>query len=204
MKEVSPDPTGPDALPGDRSARPSLLPTAVTGMLIFLTAEVMFFAALISAYLIVSSGSSDWPPPDQPRLPALSTAFNTLALLLSGGMIFHANLTYARSSGSSRRTTRLLLTAILLGSFFVLFQGFEWVRLIKFGLTMKSSTYGSFFYLIIGTHALHAVAALVVLVLVYRNLKRKTLAPENFWAAQVFWYFVVGIWPILYILVYLN
>ncbi|MDP7105628.1 MAG: cytochrome c oxidase subunit 3, partial [Roseibacillus sp.] len=89
-------------------------------------------------------------------------------------------------------------------SFFVLFQGFEWVRLIKFGLTMKSSTYGSFFYLIIGTHALHAVAALVVLVLVYRNLKRKTLAPENFWAAQVFWYFVVGIWPILYILVYLN
>ena len=52
MKEVSPDPTGPDALPGDRSARPSLLPTAVTGMLIFLTAEVMFFAALISAYLI--------------------------------------------------------------------------------------------------------------------------------------------------------
>jgi heme/copper-type cytochrome/quinol oxidase subunit 3 len=172
-------------------------------MLIFVAAEVMFFAALISAYLIVSSGFSDWPPPDQPRLPVITTAFNTCALLLSGTMIFHANLSLTRS-GPGRRTSRLLLTAIALGAIFVLFQGFEWVRLIHFGLTMKSSTYGSFFYLIIGTHALHAVAALLVLIVVYRRLRRNALSPESFWAAQVFWYFVVGVWPILYILIYLD
>ena len=49
---------------------------------------------------------------------------------------------------------------MLLGAFFVLFQGVEWVALLREGLTLTSSTHGAFFYLIIGTHALHAVVAL--------------------------------------------
>ena len=44
--------------------------------------------------------------------------------------------------------------------FFVVFQGFEWVRLIGEGLTMTSGTLGAFFYLIVGMHALHAFAAI--------------------------------------------
>ncbi len=80
-----------DSVPEDRAVRQQLLPTNVTAMLIFVAAELMFFAALISAYLIVSAGFTDWPPPDQPRLPALTTAFNSLALLASGFVIFRAN-----------------------------------------------------------------------------------------------------------------
>ena len=82
-------------------------------------------------------------------------------------------------------------------------QGVEWARLVAQGLTLTSSTLGSFFYLIVGLHALHAIAALCVLVYTWRRLERGWLAQDQLAAAQVFWYFVVGLWPVLYGVVYL-
>ena len=87
---------------------------------------------------------------------------------------------------------------------FAAVQRMEWTRLIHYGLTLQSSSYGSFFYLIIGAHALHAVAALVLMMHVYHTFANGTLRVSRFWAAQVFWYFVVGLWPFLYVLVYLS
>jgi cytochrome c oxidase subunit 3 len=68
---------------------------------------------------------------------------------------------------------------------------------------LTSSTYGGFFYLIVGLHALHAIAALAVLTLACLQLQRGWLASSQLATAGVFWYFVVGLWPILYGLVYL-
>ncbi len=66
-----------------------------------------------------------------------------------------------------------------------------------------TSTHGGFFYLIVGMHALHAVAALIVLAYAWLLLRQARLAPATFHATQIFWYFVVGLWPILYVEVYL-
>ena len=97
-----------------------------------------------------------------------------------------------------------LLASILLGSFFVAFQGYEWLGLIREGLTLTSSTHGSFFYLIVGLHGLHAVVALGFLVGIYVRMRAdQPLLSSTFAAARVFWYFVVGLWPILYLRVYL-
>ena len=90
-----------------------------------------------------------------------------------------------------------------LGAFFVVFQGFEWIALIREGLTLTSSNHGSFFYLIVGMHGVHAVAGLVVLTTVWSRLVGGRLSGSAFAAARVFWYFVVGLWPVLYWRVYL-
>lgn len=180
--------------------RPVLIETPVLGMLIFVVTETMFFAGLISAFMIVRSSTLVWPPPGQPRLPLEETALNTAALLLSGVMLFVANRGFRDERA---RTRRPLIAAVLLGAFFVIFQGYEWVSLIRDGLTLTSSQIGSFFYLIVGLHALHAVAALIALVWVYRKLQRGQLMPETFHSVQVLWYFVVGLWPLLYLRVYL-
>jgi cytochrome c oxidase subunit III len=183
----------------DPRPRP-VLPSAVLGMLIFVSAEVMLFAGMISAFLILrSSAAGAWPPAGQPRLPFEETAFNTLALLASGFMLFHARRAFAESPS---RALRPLTIAIALGAFFVLFQGYEWVMMIGQGLTLSSSNHGSFFYLIVGTHALHVVAGLSVLSWAWWRLRSGFLASSSFAAAQVFWFFVVGLWPILYFLVY--
>ena len=98
----------------------------------------------------------------------------------------------------------MLGIAIGLGAFFVVFQGVEWVRLIGYGLTVTSSTYGSFFYVIIGTHALHALAAIAALAWVWWRMRGDRFEPVLVWTAEVFWYFVVGVWPVLYYLVYVS
>ena len=170
------------------------------GMLIFVVTECMLFAGLISAFTIVRSGAAVWPPPDQPRLPLEETAINTLALLLSGLLLYVARRRY-QSDREGARTP--LLLAMLLGGFFVLFQGAEWVALISQGLTLTSSTLGSFFYLIVGMHGLHAVAALAVLAYTWVRMRRGWLAQSQLATAEVLWYFVVGVWPVLYGVVYL-
>ncbi len=181
--------------------REQLVSNAVRGTLIFVMCEVMLFAGLISAFMIVrTSALGAWPPADQPRLPVEETAFNTAALLLSGLLLYAGQRAFRREPASAQG---LLLGAIALGAFFVVFQGAEWVDLIGEGLTLTSSTYGSFFYLIVGAHALHAVVALGFLGYAWLLLSRSQLVASTFNAVQIFWYFVVGLWPILYWRVYL-
>lgn len=182
-----------------KSRREPIIPNGVLGMLIFVMTEIMFFAGLISAFTIVKSGAAIWPPPGQPRLPLEETAVNTGALLLSGLLLFVAARRYQRDRASARAP---LLASMMLGVFFVVFQGAEWAALIAQGLTLTSSALGSFFYLIVGLHAIHAVAALIVLAFAWVRIQRGWIAKRLLAAAEVFWYFVVGIWPVLYLVVY--
>ena len=179
---------------------PPVLPSAVLGMLVFVIAEMMLFAGLMSAFSIVRSGTLGWPPPGQPRLPVEATAFNTAVLLASAVLLFVANRAFTRNR---ERAGRPLFCAVGLGAFFVAFQGYEWVMLIRQGLTLTYSNHGSFFFLIVGLHGLHVIAGLTVLARASLKLSKGMLAPSTFVAAQVFWYFVVGLWPVLYFMVYL-
>jgi heme/copper-type cytochrome/quinol oxidase subunit 3 len=179
-----------------------LVSNGVLGMLVFIFTEVMFFAGRISAHAIVRSQAAGqmWPPYGQPRLPVEQTAINTAALLVSGIVLFLAWLAFRRESQSARIP---LLLSIILGTIFVVFQGLEWVALLGEGLTLQSSSYGGFFYLIVGTHALHAVAALVALVWAWVRLDKERLTAAQLATVAAFWYFVVLVWPILYWKVYL-
>lgn len=184
--------------------RPSrkLIPDGVAGMLLFVFTEAMLFAGMVSAHAIVRSAAVGemWPPYGQPRLPVEETAFNTAALLLSGLVLVLSAFAFRKEP---RRALAPLAMATLLGLFFVVFQGVEWVALIGEGLTLTSSTYGSFFYLIVGTHALHAIAAILCLAWAWFRLRRDKLTGAQLATVQVFWYFVVLAWPFLYIQVYL-
>jgi heme/copper-type cytochrome/quinol oxidase subunit 3 len=183
----------------DGRPRPAV-PSAVLGMLIFIFTELMFFAGMISAFSIARAGSVvGWPPPGQPRLPFEETALNTAALLASGAVLVFTQRVFRRE----RRRARLpFAVAIALGAFFVVFQGVEWAQLLGQGLTLTSSLHGSFFYLLIGTHAVHAIGALLALGWAFDRLRRGVLHQSTFAAVQAFWYFVVGVWPVLYLQVY--
>ncbi len=181
---------------------PHLISSGVLGMIMFIFTEAMLFAGLISAHAIVKAGAAGqmWPPFGQPRLPLESTALNTAALLASGLILVAAHFAYQKQR--SRALVPMALS-VLLGLFFVVFQGVEWAALLADGLTMQSSAYGAFFYLIVGTHAVHAIGAILGLTWAWFRLRRGLLTPSQFGTVQVFWYFVVLVWPILYLKVYL-
>src|SRR6478735_5081116 len=140
--------------------RRSVVPTGVLGMLILVIPEVMFFSGLISAYTINKANALPgmWPPPFQPRLPAEATLLNTAALILSGGLLVVAAQRFQKVG---QKAFGWFLTAWLLGTAFVALQGREWLALLSQGLTLTSSSLGSYFYMIVGVHGLHAVAALL-------------------------------------------
>lgn len=170
---------------------------------LFVFTEVMLFAGFISAFVIVQSNAPAgvWPPPGQPRLPIERTALNTLALIGSGIALFVAGRRF--KGPKPDRAAGWMGLALALGVFFVAAQGMEWLALLREGLTLTSSQLGSFFFLIVGMHAAHAVAAIVALGIAWNALLRGKLTGSWFGAVQIFWYFVVLIWPVLYWKVYL-
>lgn len=186
------------------AARAPRIPNGVLGMSIFVVSEIMFFAGLISAHTITraSAPAGVWPPPGQPRLPIEATALNTVVLLLSGVALVMA--VRALRAQQSARSLKAMTAALVLGGWFVIAQGMEWVALIGEGLTMTSSTHGGFFYLIVGLHGLHALIACAALGWATLLARRDALDLARLRTIQVFWLFVVGLWPVLYWQVYLT
>jgi heme/copper-type cytochrome/quinol oxidase subunit 3 len=187
-------------LASEHRGEPRVISNGVLGMSLFILTEIMLFAGMVSSFSIVRASSAIWPPPGQPRLPLEETAINTAALFVSGALLIVAQ----RRFNTDRTSARLpLIGSILLGTFFVLFQGWEWVSMLAQGLTLTSSMLGSFFYLIVGTHALHAIVAIALLLQTWRRLERGWLQPSQLATTAVFWYFVVAAWPVIYLRVYL-
>lgn len=175
----------------------------VLGMVFLVITEVMFFAGLISAYLVNRAGAMIWPPQDQPRLPIEITAINTFILILSGVFFIMLTYQYAKKGKGFRLWLGL---SIFFGLIFVGIQGYEWINLIGYGLTTTSSIYGAFFYSIIGMHGFHVLIGISFLLYLWFILG-KTRDKENglrkIYAVSIFWYFVILVWPVLYYLVYL-
>jgi cytochrome c oxidase subunit 3 len=189
---------------------PPVLPQTPIGnnvwlaVLVFLGAEAMFFAGLMGAYIVFRVGAAVWPPPFQPRLPVGVTGVNTVFLLASAATIRVA-LRGARRGDGTHLVRWLGLTA-LLGAIFLAVQGYEWIELIQFGLTVSSSVYGGLFYTLIGFHALHVFGALVWLMVVFTLARHGRYAKDRYLGVQtcaMYWTFVVALWPALYGLVYL-
>jgi len=174
-------------------------------MLLFIGADVMFFAGLIGAFVVFRFGATDWPPLGQPRLPIAVTGVNTIILLVSG--ITMLQTWRQLQDWHRKRLTNFLNLTALLGAIFLLVQGYEWTKLIRFGLTMQSSVYGAIFYTLIGCHALHVLSAVIWLLIVLMKLQRNQFTARKhngIKLAGMYWFLVVGLWPVLYGLVYLK
>ena len=196
--------------PGFGGGEPPVRPNVTVGsnawlaVWMFLGAEAMFFAGLIGAFLVFRLSATTWPPPFQPRLPVGVTGVNTV-ILLASAVTIRVALRSARRGDGTQLVRWLGLTA-LLGAIFLGVQGYEWIELIQFGLTVSSSVYGGLFYTLIGFHALHVFGALVWLMVVFALARRGHYAKHRYVGVQtcsMYWTFVVALWPALYGLVYL-
>ena len=195
---------GDDLSPSWKPQRQPVLSNAKIGMTIFLGAEAIFFSALIAGFLYLRLNAAGWPPPSQPRLPVLVTGINTLFLLTSAYTMWGA-LRSIRGEDQAGLLKGLGFT-VLLGGVFLAVQGYEWLRLISFGFTLSSGSYGTTFYTLIGLHGLHVFAAITWLLVVLMAARRKRFSAQDHLGVSIcamYWHFVVALWPVLYGLVYL-
>src|SRR5262249_6160590 len=150
----------------------------------------------------VSRASARWPPPPLPRLPVGAAALTPVVPFASLVPLTRALRGARAHDGSGRGGVQI---AALLGALFLTVQGVEWVRLLAHGLTPGSSVYGGTFYLLIGTHGLHVLIAVVWLAGL-AVLERRARRGWSSWAGlemcTLYWYFVCGLWAVLFPLVY--
>jgi heme/copper-type cytochrome/quinol oxidase subunit 3 len=173
-------------------------------MIVLIAGESMLFAGLIGMYLVFRLSARAWPPPDLPRLPLGVTWLNT-------AILFGSLLPLSRALGAVRRdhqavTTRGVTVTTLLGTLFLAVQGAEWLRLVRHGLTLQSGTYGATFYVLIGCHAAHVLAAVLWLAVVALMARRGRFSAAHHAILEmcaIYWYFVCALWAVLFPLVYL-
>jgi len=189
-------------------ARPEQAPAvsnARLAMIVLIAGESMLFAGLIGAYLVFRLAARNWPPPDLPRLPLGLTAVNSVMLLAS--IIPMSRALRAARRYDRRRLARSVGQTALLGGAFLFVQGIEWVQLVRHGLTLASGTYGATFYVLIGCHGVHVLAAVTWLAVTALLARRGAFtagrqAPLEMCA--IYWYFVCGLWLVLFPPVYLS
>jgi cytochrome c oxidase subunit III len=101
-------------------------------MWLFLSTEIMFFAALLGSYVVLRFGAPIWPKPHHVHLSEPIGAFNTFVLICSSVTIVLA-LEAARANKASLAKIWMLLT-LLLGTLFLGVKGYEYSAKFSHGI----------------------------------------------------------------------
>ena len=189
--------------PGDPPRAAPPISNARLAVVMLIVAESMFFSGLIGAYLVFRYGARVWPPAGLPRLPLEVTWVNTFVLMASAVTMWSA--TQAARRGRAPQLRRYILATLGLGTAFVAVQGFEWIQLVRHGLTLSSGTYGTTFYTLIGCHAAHVAVGILWLGTVGLGVARGWFTRGVDVIVETcafYWAFVCVLWLLLFALVY--
>ncbi|HEY1600146.1 MAG TPA: heme-copper oxidase subunit III [Pirellulales bacterium] len=108
------------------------LPNGKLFMWLFLSTEIMFFAALIGVYIVIRFGAPDWPATHDVHLSEPIGAFNTFVLICSSVSIVLA-LESARANKSGLAKVWMLIT-LALGCVFLGVKGYEYNAKFSHGI----------------------------------------------------------------------
>jgi heme/copper-type cytochrome/quinol oxidase subunit 3 len=96
---------------------------------------------------------------------------------------------------------------LALGAVFLINQGAEYVGLLRRGVTISSSMFGSTFFTVTGFHGLHVLAGLIVLAIMFVLGKRGLLTSrrsDTLGAIGYYWHFVDVVWIVVFSVIYLK
>jgi cytochrome c oxidase subunit 3 len=186
------------------------------GTIIWLSSELMFFAALFAAYFTIRSVSPVLWAENTQHLNVVFAACNTTILVLSSLTcqlgVFAAERGQVGRSGSVFHVKgwglrEWFVLTYIMGAVFIAGQATEYAALVQEGITISSSAYGSMFYLTTGFHGLHVTGGLVAFIFVLgRTFLARRFTHEQAVSAIVvsyYWHFVDVVWIGLFATIYL-
>lgn len=172
---------------------------AMAGLII---AESAIFTIFVVAYLFYLGKSLTGPTPSE----VLEAPIFYTICLLSSSLTIH----FAANSLKRDRVAAFLglwLLTIALGALFLYGTGMEWHRLIyQDGLTISTNLFGTTYYSLVGLHAFHVTAGLVMLSIVAIVTLAGRLGVEQSRRVEVlsmYWHFVDAVWLVVFTVVYI-
>jgi cytochrome c oxidase subunit 3 len=186
------------------------------GTVVWLSSELMFFAALFAAYFTIRNISPELWSQETELLNVPFALANTTILVLSSVACQYG--VFAAERGKAGRSGTLLqigqwgmrewfVLTYLMGAVFIGGQATEYAELVREGVTLSSSPYGSLFYLATGFHGIHVVGGLLAFLLVIgRTFAARRFTHEQAISAIVvsyYWHFVDIVWVGLFVTIYI-
>jgi cytochrome c oxidase subunit 3 len=193
--------------------RPSMVSV---GTIIWLSSELMFFAALFAAYFTIRSVSPELWSQNTEKLNVAFASVNTTVLVLSS--VTCQLGVFAAERGQVGRAGTVLdprnwglrewfMLTYVMGAIFIAGQVTEYTSLVHEGITISSSAYGSMFYLTTGFHGLHVTGGLIAFLMVLgRTFVARRFTHEQAVSAIVvsyYWHFVDVVWIGLFATIYI-
>ena len=197
-----------------RTNRPNIV---AVGTIVWLSSELMFFAALFAMYFTTRAvqGPEVWLESTK-LLNVTFASINTTVLVLSSVTcqfgVFAAERFQARRKGAIWQFNKWgmrewFALTFLMGAFFIGGQIYEYANLVHEGLSLSSRAYGSVFYITTGFHGLHVTGGLIAfLILMVRVTKARRFGHSQATSAIVvsyYWHFVDIVWIALFSAIYL-
>jgi len=171
------------------------------GMACLIIAEAAIFTIFVVAYLFYLGKSLTGPTPRE----VLETPIFFTACLLSSSLTIHfASKLLER--GKRGAFLGLWFLTIVLGGLFLCGTGQEWHRLIyERGLTISTNLFGTTYYSLVGLHAFHVTAGLLMLAIVLLFGLAGRVGREQSARVEVlsmYWHFVDVVWVVVFTVVY--
>jgi cytochrome c oxidase subunit 3/cytochrome o ubiquinol oxidase subunit 3 len=171
-------------------------------MIGLILAEASLFGVFVVAYLFYIGKSMNGPYPKEVlAIPVLGT----ICLLSSSVTVALGARALAR--GNIRGSGAWLLVTAVLGAIFLAGTAREWNQLIYHdGLTIGTNLFGTTFYPLVGLHASHVIAGLVMLALCCVFAATGALRAVHAKRVEMvswYWHFVDGVWVVVLTVVYL-
>jgi cytochrome c oxidase subunit III len=186
------------------------------GTIIWLSSELMFFAALFAAYFTIRAVSPQLWAQETELLNVPFATVNTAILVLSSLTcqlgVFAAERGQVGRSGSVFKVggwglREWFILTYIMGAIFIGGQALEYAELVHEGVTIPSSAYGTMFYLTTGFHGIHVTGGLIAFLLVLgRTYIARRFTHEQAVSAIVvsyYWHFVDVVWIGLFATIYL-
>ncbi|MDE3188615.1 MAG: heme-copper oxidase subunit III [Acidobacteriota bacterium] len=173
----------------------------IVGMACLIAAESAIFIIFVVAYIFYLGKSLSGPTPREVLdLPILSTI-----CLLSSSITVHFAVHELRA-GRIGRSSSWLAATVLLGSIFIAGTAREWHELIyRHGLTIRTNLFGTTFYSLVGLHASHVIAGLIMLsiALIFSLMgKVNSSHAGRLEVLSIYWHFVDAVWVVVFTVVY--
>ena len=181
----------------------------------FIGSECLFFASLISTYLVYRGKSLVGPfpheawtsPTGQHFEPILEIKLVTVgtALLLFSSLFVVIALNGAQRNKRGQFLSFLGLT-IMCGIFFVGMQVYEFTHFVHEGLKLQTNLFGASFFTLTGFHGTHVTIGVIWLITMFILGLRGKVPPSkslNLEMAALYWHFVDVVWIVIFPVVYL-
>ncbi|MDI6098006.1 heme-copper oxidase subunit III [Actinoplanes sp. NEAU-A12] len=173
------------------------------GTIVWLSSELMFFAALFAMYFSIRAAAPEqWEKNTEHLNIPYATTFTVILVLSSVTCQLGV---FAAEKGDVFALRRWFTITFVMGLIFVLGQVNEYVELVHHGVKINGDGYGSMFYLTTGFHGLHVTGGLIAFIIYMIRTTMGRFTPAQATSAIVvsyYWHFVDVVWIALFAMIY--